>query len=136
MIILSVDYGDARTGIAVCDRMGILASPVAVIKQSYEPKLIAEIKALAEKHKAELIVVGLPKNMDGSEGERAEKCRNLASMISMETGIETKMQDERLTTVSAHRVLSNNNVRGQKRKDVVDAVAAVMILEDYLSANK
>ncbi len=136
MVILSVDYGDARTGIAVCDKMGILASPVAVIKQSYEPKLIAEIKTLAEKHKAELIVVGLPKNMDGSEGERAEKCRNLASMISEATGIETRMQDERLTTVSAHRVLSNNNVRGQKRKDVVDAVAAVMILEDYLSANK
>lgn len=136
MIILSVDYGDARTGIAICDKMGILASPVAVIKQNYEPKLIAEIKAIAEKHKAELIVVGLPKNMDGSEGERAEKCRNLALMITEETGIETKMQDERLTTVSAHRVLSNNNVRGQKRKDVVDAVAAVMILEDYLSANK
>lgn len=136
MIILSVDYGDMRTGIAVCDRMEILASPVTVIKQSYEPKLILEIKAIAEKQKAELIVVGLPKNMDGSEGERAEKCKNFALRLNEETGIETVMWDERLTTVSAHRALSDNNVRGQKRKDVVDAVSAVMILESYISSKK
>lgn len=134
MIILSVDYGDMRTGIAVCDRMEILASPVTVIKQNYEPKLILEIKTIAEKQKAELIVVGLPKNMDGSEGERAEKCKSFAQKLSEGTGIETVMWDERLTTVSAHRALSDNNVRGQKRKDVVDAVSAVMILESYISA--
>ncbi len=134
MIILSVDYGDVRTGIAVCDRMEILASPVTVIKQNYEPKLILEIKAIAEKQKAELIVVGLPKNMDGSEGERAEKCKKFAQQLATETGIETVMWDERLTTVSAHRALSNNNVRGQRRKDVVDAVSAVMILESYISS--
>lgn len=136
MIILSVDYGDVRTGIAVCDRMEILASPVGVINQSYEPKLIKEIAEIAKTKKAELIVVGLPKNMDGSEGERAEKCKAFASRLSEETGIETEMQDERLTTVSAHRALSDNNVRGQKRKDVVDAVSAVMILEDFLRKRK
>ena len=136
MIILSVDYGDVRTGIAICDRMEILASPVGVINQSYEPKLIKEIDRIAKEKKAELIVVGLPKNMDGSEGERAEKCKAFAQKLSDESGIETAMQDERLTTVSAHRALSDNNVRGQKRKDVVDAVSAVMILEDFLRKRK
>lgn len=132
MIILSVDYGDMRTGVAVCDRMGILASPVGVVKGYYAPKVAQEIKRIAEEKKAELIVVGLPKNMDGSEDERAEKCRAFGDMLQEITGIKTVMFDERLTTVSAHRVLSAVNVRGQKRKDVIDAVSAVMILEDYL----
>lgn len=132
MVILSVDYGDARTGIAVCDKMEILASPVTVINQSYEPKVIAEIKAITERYNPELIVVGLPKNMDGSEGERAQKCKAFAEKLSEETGIKTVMWDERLTTVTAHRTLSDNNVRGKKRKDVVDAVSAVVILESYL----
>ncbi len=132
MVILSVDYGDARTGIAVCDKMEILASPVGVIHESYEPKVIAKIKEIAEEKKPGLIVVGLPVNMDGSKGERAQKCSAFAEKLSEETGIETKLFDERLTTVSAHRILSENNVRGQKRKNVVDAVSAVMILESFL----
>lgn len=136
MVILSVDYGDVRTGIAVCDRMQLLASPVTVINQSYEPKVIAQIKELCLKHEAERIVVGLPKNMDASEGERAVKCRSFAQRLSEETGIEVVMQDERLTTVSAHRALNATNVTGKKRKDVVDAVSAVMILEDYLASQK
>ena len=132
MVILSVDYGDARTGIAVCDKMEILASPVGVIHESYEPKVIAKIQEIAEEKKPGLIVVGLPVNMDGSKGERAQKCSAFAEKLSEETGIETKLFDERLTTVSAHRILSENNVRGQKRKNVVDAVSAVMILESFL----
>lgn len=136
MIILSVDYGDARTGIAVCDRMQILASPVTVINQSYEPKVIAEIKSLCQKHLPERIVVGLPRNMNGSEGERAEKCKAFAKQLEEATGIETVMWDERLTTVSAHKALNVTNVTGKKRKDIVDAVSAVMILEDYLAAQK
>lgn len=132
MIILSVDYGDMRTGVAVCDRMGILASPVGVVKGDYAPKVAQEIKRIAEEKKAELIVVGLPKNMDGSEGDRAEKCRAFGDMLQEISGIKTVMFDERLTTVSAHRALSTVDVRGQKRKYVVDAVSAVMILEDYL----
>ena len=132
MIILSVDYGDMRTGVAVCDRMGILASPVGVVKGDYAPKVAQEIKRIAEEKKAELIVVGLPKNMDGSEGDRSEKCRAFGDMLQEISGIKTVMFDERLTTVSAHRALSTVDVRGQKRKDVVDAVSAVMILEDYL----
>lgn len=132
MVILSVDYGDARTGIAVCDKMEILASPVCVIHESYEPKVIAKIKEIIEDKKPELIVVGHPVNMDGTRGERAQKCAAFSEKLSEETGIETKLFDERLTTVSAHRILSENNVRGQKRKNVVDAVSAVMILEGFL----
>ena len=136
MVILSVDYGDKRTGIAVCDRLEMLASPVTVIWGDYAPKVIAEIEKLTAEHKPEQIVVGLPKNMDGSEGERAEKCREFARMLGEKTGIETVMVDERLTTVSAHKALNVTNVRGQKRKDVVDAVSAVMILESYLASRK
>ncbi len=136
MVILSVDYGDKRTGIAVCDRMEMLASPVTVILGDYAPKVIAEIEKLIPVHKPEIIAVGLPKNMDGSEGERAEKCRAFAEALGEKTGIETVMVDERLTTVSAHRALNVTNVRGQKRKDIVDAVSAVMILESYLSVRR
>lgn len=136
MVILSVDYGDKRTGIAVCDRLEMLASPVTVIWGDYAPKVMAEIEKLTAEYKVQQIVVGLPKNMDGSEGERAEKCRAFAKELSEKTGIETVMVDERLTTVSAHKALNVTNVRGQKRKDVVDAVSAVMILESYLNKRK
>lgn len=136
MIILSVDYGDKRTGIAVCDRLEMLASPVTVIWGDYAPKVIDEIEKIAAEYKVERIVVGLPKNMDGSEGERAEKCREFANALFEKTGIETAMTDERLTTVSAHKALNANNVRGQKRKNIVDAVSAVMILESYLTQRK
>lgn len=133
MVILCVDYGDMRTGIAVCDKMEILASPVGVVKGDYAPKVAEEINRIAAEKKAELIVVGLPKNMDGSEGSRAEKCRDFAQLIESTSGIKTVLCDERLTTVSAHKALSAVDVRGKKRKDVVDAVSAVMILEDYLA---
>lgn len=136
MIILSVDYGDARTGIAVCDRMEILASPVCVINESYEPKVVSAVAAEAQRQKAELIVVGLPKNMDGSEGSRAEKCTAFAEKLQQETGIRTVMYDERLTTVWAHKTLNENNVRGKKRKAVVDAVSAVVILEGFMATRK
>lgn len=134
MVILSVDYGDVRTGIAVCDKMEMLASPVTVITQAYEPKLIAEIEKIIGQYKPELIVVGLPKNMDGTSGERAEKCIKFAEALTEKTGIRTQMVDERLTTVSAHRALNVTNVRGSKRKEIVDAVSAVMILESYLAS--
>ncbi len=136
MVIVAVDYGDARTGLAVCDKTEILASPVGVINEGYEPKVISKVSEEAKRLGAELIVVGLPRNMDGSEGFRAEKCRNFASALGETTGIETVMYDERLTTVWAHRALSDNNVRGKKRKAVVDAVSAVVILEGFLSSRK
>lgn len=132
MVIMSVDYGDARTGIALCDRLESLAHPVEVIKQDYEPKLLERIFELVKEHRPELIVVGYPKNMDASAGERAQRCAAFAEKITEATGVKTELWDERLTTVSAHIYLNNNNVRGKKRKNVVDAVAAVIILQDYL----
>lgn len=136
MVILSVDYGDARTGIAVCDKLEFLASPVCVIKESYMPKVVKRISELASEKKAELIVVGKPKNMDGSEGFRADKCKELADSLNEIVDIPVTMWDERLTTVSAHKALNVTNTRGKDRKAVIDAVSAVMILEDYLKYRK
>lgn len=136
MIILSVDYGDARTGIAVCDKLEFLASPVCVIKESYMPKVANRIIQLADEKKAETIVVGKPRNMDGSEGFRAVKCKELAEHLKEITDIPVTMWDERLTTVSAHKALNVTNTRGKDRKAVIDAVSAVMILEDFLKFRK
>lgn len=132
MIILSVDYGDARTGIAVCDRSQILASPVKVISEKDRERLADEICSVAAERRAEKIVVGLPKNMDGSEGFRCEACREFGQLLSEKSGLPVDYQDERLTTVSAHNILNASNTRGAKRKAVVDAVSAVLILEDYM----
>lgn len=132
MIIMSVDYGDVRTGVAVCDKNEMLASPVKVITETDRDVLSDDIATEAVRLKAEMIVVGLPKNMDGSEGFRAEACREFASLIEEKTGIDVALYDERLTTVSAHNALNVTNTRGKKRKSVIDAVSAVMILEDYM----
>lgn len=136
MVIMSIDYGDVRTGVAVCDEFEMLASPVEVIHSDYEPKVIARIKEICAKYSPSLLVVGLPKNMNSSVGERAEKCMLFAENLKSETGIEVAMWDERLTTVSAHNFLNQTNTRGKKRKNVVDAVAATIILEDYLAYRK
>ena len=102
MIIMSVDLGKARTGIAVCDKTEFLASPYKVIFQKSPSKLLNDVMQTAKETKAELIVVGLPKNMDGSEGESAKNAREFAEKLNVLTGIETVMQDERGTTVTAH----------------------------------
>ena len=132
MVILSVDYGDVRTGIAVCDKFGMLASPVKVIVERDSGALADEITEIATEKKAEKIVLGLPKNM----GFRAEACRQLAELISERINLPIDFEDERLTTVSAHNALNATNTRGKKRKAVVDAVSAVIILEDYLRKTK
>ena len=136
MIILSVDYGDKRTGIAVCDKFEMLASPVCVITEWNVDTLANKIIDIAKEKKAEEIVVGLPKNMDGSEGFRADACKELGEKLKSLTEIPVNFWDERLTTVSAHKILSDNNVRGKKRKAVVDAVAADIILQDYIDSRK
>ncbi len=132
MVIISVDYGDVRTGVAACDKLQLLASPVTVIKQKDPELLSEEIKKICLEKKAEKIVLGFPKNMDGSEGFRAEACKEFAKLLSEKTGLSVDFQDERLTTVSAHNILNATDTRGKKRKAVVDAVSAVLILEDYL----
>lgn len=136
MVILSVDYGDKRTGIAVCDKLEMLASAVCVITEWNPESLADKIVSVAAERRAEEIVVGLPRNMDGSKGFRAEACEELGKLIEARTDIPVKFWDERLTTVSAHRILSENNVRGKKRKAVVDAVAAEIILQNYIDSRK
>lgn len=132
MIIMSVDLGKARTGIAVCDKTEFLASPYKVIFEKSPLKLPEKVAEAAKETKAELIVVGLPKNMDGTEGESAQNARAFAKKLTEITGIETVMQDERGTTITAHNFLNNTNTRGKKRKNVVDEVAATIILQNYL----
>lgn len=132
MIILSVDYGDVRTGIAICDKMQILASPVCVITEKNRDNLIEKIAEIVKERKVERICVGVPQNMDGSYGFRSEACRELGTLLEEKTGITVGFQNERLTTVSAHNILNSVDVRGKKRKAVVDAVSAVLILEDYM----
>ena len=131
MIIMSVDFGDARTGIAVCGKSELIASPVTVIAEKDLEKCAEKTAALAKEQRAEQIVVGYPKNMNGTIGERAEKCSHFADIVGELTGLSV-LWDERNTTVSAHNVLNVTNTRGKKRKAVVDAVAAVIILESYL----
>jgi putative Holliday junction resolvase len=136
MKIMAVDLGKARTGVAASDPTESFAFPNCVITEYNEDRLVEKLVAKAKELSAELIVAGLPKNMDGSEGFRAEECRQTAEKLAKASGLEVVMWDERCTTVSAHAVLSMNDTRGKKRKEKVDAVAAVMILEDYLAFRK
>ncbi|HIY28516.1 MAG TPA: Holliday junction resolvase RuvX [Firmicutes bacterium] len=132
MVILAVDLGKARTGLAVCDKSGILASPAGVITEYNPEKLLEKVAEQARAYKAELLVMGLPRNMDGSEGESAQNARQFGAALSEKTGLPVEFQDERGTTITAHNYLNATNTRGKKRKAVVDAVAAVVILQNYL----
>lgn len=136
MIIMAVDYGDSRTGVAFSDESETLASPYCVISEKYRPKLADKLSDLAAEKKADKIIIGLPVNMDGTHGYRCKECRELGEIIKHKSGIDVDFQDERLTTVIAHDYLSANNVRGKKRKQKVDAVSAVIILQSYLDKNK
>ncbi|MBR6572452.1 MAG: Holliday junction resolvase RuvX [Clostridia bacterium] len=136
MIIMSVDLGKARTGVAVSDKNEGFAFPNTVITEYNEERLIDKLWEKAQELKAELIVVGYPKNMDGSEGFRAKECAETAEKLKKKSGIDIVLWDERCTTVSAHNALNLTDTRGKKRKQSVDAVAAVIILEDYLNFRK
>lgn len=136
MIIMSVDLGKARTGLAICDKTEMLASPYALISEKSPKALLEKAAAAAADSKAELLVVGLPKNMDGSEGESAQNARAFAQELSEKTGLPAVMQDERGTTLTAHGFLNATNTRGKKRKNAVDQLAATIILQDYLDSRK
>ena len=136
MIIMSVDLGKARTGLALCDKTEFLASPYKVIFEKSPNRLPERVAEAAKEANAELVVVGLPKNMDGSEGESAKNARAFAESLSELTGLPVEMQDERGTTITAHSFLNDTNTRGKKRKNVVDEVAATIILQDYLDKRK
>lgn len=133
MKVLAIDYGDARTGIAISDYTGLLVGTTDVI-HSRKPDVTArEIARLAREHGAQRLVMGFPRNMDGTEGPRAALYRDFAAQVEAETGISVVLWDERRTTVEAHQILSDCNYHGKKRKNTVDAVAASLILEGYLS---
>ncbi len=136
MKILSVDLGKARTGLAVCDEGEILASPVDVVSEWNREKLLARVAEEAQRLGVERIVVGLPRNMDGSEGESAQNARTFAESLRVLVTVSVEMQDERGTTVTAHNYLNDTDTRGKKRKAVVDAVAATVILQDYLARRR
>ncbi len=131
--IMAIDYGDARTGVAISDLLCTIVGSTAVVNSHNKEKAIADIVRLAKENSVGQIVVGLPKNMDGTEGCRAELCRAFAGELEAAAGIPVTMWDERRTTVEAHNILSQHNYHGKKRKNTVDAVAASLILEGYLS---
>ena len=136
MKILAVDYGDARTGLAMCDRTEFLASPIGQITEKSMAKVVEKIVYASREYEAGMIVIGLPKNMDGTEGARAEKTRKMASLLTAIVDVPVELWDERSTTVSAANILSDNSTFGKKRKQVLDAVAATVILESYLAYRK
>ncbi len=132
MKIMAVDFGDARTGLAVCDRTEFLASPVGVIHEKEFYQTVNKVAAAVKEYDVKEVVVGYPKNMNGTVGDRAKKCETFVEMLQQIVDVPVKLWDERSTTVSAHEILNETNTRGKKRKAVVDAVAATIILENYL----
>lgn len=130
---MAIDYGDARTGIAISDVTGLLAGYTTVIQSRNQQEVAKEIHSLVIFHEVDVLVLGYPKNMDGSAGPRAQLCADFGTLLASVTGITPVMWDERLTTVAAHGILSETGNSGKQRKEKVDAVAASLILEGYLS---
>ena len=130
---MGVDYGDARTGVAISDLLCSIVGSATVIHSRNAEKTINQLLELIVKNDVGEIVVGLPKNMNGTEGPRAELCREFAARLEEASGLKVVLWDERRTTVEAHNILSDHNYHGKKRKDTVDAVAASLILEGYLA---
>jgi len=134
--IMGIDYGDARTGVAISDLLCTIVGSTTVVPSRVKEKAMADIVRIAKENNVGEIVVGLPKNMDGTEGPRAELCRAFAEELKEATGLPVALWDERRTTVEAHNILSQHNYHGKKRKNTVDAVAASLILEGYLAFRK
>lgn len=134
--VMGIDYGDARTGVAISDLLCTIVGTTAVVPSRNTEKAVADIVRMAKENQVGEIVVGLPKNMDGTEGPRAQLCREFAQILRDATGLPVAMWDERRTTVEAHNILSAHNYHGKKRKETVDAVAASLILEGYLAYRK
>ena len=134
MRVMAIDYGDARTGLAVSDLSGQLAGDAWTVS-GWDPEVLAAtIAREAASRGVQKLVLGLPRNMDGSEGPRAQKSRDFGALLAQKTGLDVEMWDERLTTVHAHRILTDVGKHGKKRKATIDAVAATLILEGYLQS--
>ena len=132
MKVMALDYGDARTGVAISDSLGLLAGETAVLPSWNHQRLLEDVAELAKARGVETVVLGLPRNMDGSEGPRAEKSRAFASELE-EKGLKVVFVDERRTTLEAHGILSEAGKKGKKKRQRIDAVAATLILETYLN---
>ena len=138
MRIMGLDFGSKTVGVAVTDPLGITAQGITIVRRDSEKRLrktYQAIEKLAKEYEVTKFVIGLPRNMDGMSGERVEKSKAFAEDLYRRTGIEVELWDERLTTVEAHEIMSELGIKGEKRKDYVDEIAAVLILEDYLRAN-
>jgi putative Holliday junction resolvase len=133
MRIMAIDYGEARTGVAVSDALGMLAGYTTVIQSWNREKVVEELVRLAGEHQAGELVLGYPKNMNNTLGEKAQTCAALAEELRERTGLPVVLWDERLTTVDAHRILHANGRKTKKHRQNVDAVAATLILEGYLA---
>ena len=133
---LAVDYGDKRTGLADCDPSGMIASGIGTISEGGMTKTAERVAAEAAARGAKRIIVGLPKNMDGTEGERAEVIRMFADKLATFTNIPIELYDERMTTMVAHRFLTESGTFGKKRKGVVDTLSAEIILQNYLDRER
>ncbi len=136
MKIMAVDYGDARTGLAVCDRTETLSSPVGVIEEKSMAKVAEQIIHASREFEVKMVVLGLPVNMDGSEGPRAQKTRKLGGILEKLLEVPLEYWDERSTTKSAEGLLGEAGAYGKKRKALVDAVAATIILDSYLARRR
>ena len=132
MRIMAIDYGDARTGVALSDPTGFLAGQTFLIKSRKQEVVLEELAALVQRQGAQELVMGYPRNMDGTLGPRAEKYAAFAHRLEEATGLPVALWDERRTTVDAHRILGEQGVRAKTRKDKIDSVAATLILEGYL----
>lgn len=136
MKIMAIDYGDAHTGIAISDMTGTLTGYSTVINSRKQEVVVQEIQRIIAEHGVEELVLGYPKNMDGTLGPRAEKCEALGHVLREVTSVPVTLWDERRSTVEAHTILFNNGKNGRQRKKVVDAVAASLMLEGYLTRRK
>lgn len=133
MRVMAIDYGDARTGVAISDALGMLTGTTTVIHSWNADKTAQAVAQLVKEHGVERLVMGFPRNMDGSEGPRAALYREFAAKLEELLNMPVVLWDERRTTIEAHQILSAGNYHGKKRKNTVDAVAASLILEGYLS---
>jgi len=136
MRIMAIDYGDAHTGIAISDPTGFMAGTTTTIHSRKAEVVLDELRKLVAQHQVEELVMGFPRNMDGTEGPRAELYREFARKVEDATGLKPVLWDERRTTIDAHRILFESGKNAKKRKKTVDAVAAALILEGYLTFKK
>ena len=136
MKIMAIDYGDSRTGLAICDKFEILASPMGVIEEKDFMTLVKKISLQINENNVEEVIVGYPKNMNGSIGDRAKKTELLAENLRKITNVPIFLWDERNTTKLANMFLNETNIKRSKKKKVIDAIAATIILESYINLKK